>query len=90
MKIFGIKFEAKKEPRYPSYEDFAGLSDVVSSLSDGMAEINRKLEAYDKRYYRAQQRDEAEKVISKPRPRFEAGMVLSSEQALEILRGDGQ
>jgi len=93
MRFFGIRFTAKKEPRYPSYAQFEELSAIVQSVSDGLVDLNKAIEATRKKVYRTEQKGEIDEIMGgdgklpKQKVPILPGSVLSSEQVRELLGG---
>ena len=95
MRIFGFRFEARRESRWASTDDLLALSDLVQTLSEGLIDTNRAIEAMRKKVYREEKKSEVEEVLSSSLPPerqpnrlpLGPGEILSPEQVAQIFRG---
>lgn len=94
VKLFGFRFQAKREPRYPSYAQFEALSEIVASLSEGIITINKAIEAIRKQVYREKQKTEVEEIIGgngqvpKQRKPIAPGEIMTAEQIRGLYDGN--
>ena len=92
MRIFGIKFTAKKLPRYGSYEDVQALSERIEGVASALAGVYNSLEAMRKKVYRD---DKKQEVLHIPDSGPEGsaafsrdpGAILTEEQIKLIIGG---
>jgi len=96
MRIFGanIRFhlEAKREPKWASYQSVQDLSTALNEAYGEIAAIKREQEAQRKKIYREEQKVEAAKVVEggngeTPIQALPPGTILSAEQVRRIFGG---
>lgn len=84
MKIFGIRFEARKEPRWASFEDVAELSRFANDIAEGVERNRKAIEANKARILRAKLPDsEAEALLNNK----ESPHALAYRDLERLLRG---
>ena len=76
----------KHEPRYASFTEVQALSELVTSLSDGLVTLSRNIEAMRKKVYREDQAIQAEQISKVALPRsYPPGYTPTPEELNQML-----